>query len=164
MKAIFILVLFSAQIFPHNMFVNDHVSFEYGDTENKNKTSVLTETEVNSESAFLSAVAVNMNLANEKNTLQKTSSDIPGGYYLGQNSSQQTGLYANIYFSIPVKQHVRLVVLNMLGQEINQLISQNIDEGTYKINFDASEVVSGLYICRLETEKFMDSKRIMLVK
>lgn len=164
MKAIIILMIFSAQVFPHIMFVNDPVSSQYSDIESKTETADVTDTQTNSKSAIMSTFAMNMNLPNNKKSPEKTSTDTPGGYYLGQNSSKQAGPYADIYFSIPVKQHVKIVILNMLGQEIKQLISENIDEGTYKINFDASEIVSGLYVCRLETENFVDSKRMMLVK
>lgn len=169
MRSLIILALFSAQLFSiqlfsHIMFVNDPSDTEFSRVEGRNLYGNVTESGINGKFAVLASFTLNTNSSEEISALEKTSSVIPVGYYLGQNSSRLAGSVTSIYFSIPLKQHVRLVVVNMLGQEITQLINDDVEEGTYKVNFDASKVVSGLYICRLETEKFVDSKRMTLVK
>ena len=96
--------------------------------------------------------------------LEQTSSTIPGGFYLGQNLPAYSGQVTNIYFSLPYSQHVKLVVFNMLGQEVDELISSDMKAGTYKFSYDGSKLTSGVYVYRLQSEGFTDSKKLLLVK
>lgn len=95
---------------------------------------------------------------------QQTSFTRPGGYYLGQKAPSTLDPETEIYFSIPGQQHVRLVILDMLGQEKEILINETVNAGTYKISIDGSEFASGIYVCRLESEVFSDSRKLLLIK
>ena len=96
--------------------------------------------------------------------LEQTSSTVPGGFYLGQNLPGYPGAVTNIYFSLPYSQHVKLVVLNMLGQEVDELISSDMKAGTYKFSYDGSNLASGVYVYRLQSVDYTDSKKMLLVK
>jgi len=59
---------------------------------------------------------------------------------------------------------VSLKVYDMLGKEIATLVNENLNPGTYKYNFDASALTSGIYFYKLESEGFQETKRMMLIK
>lgn len=164
MKAILIAVFFTAQLFSHVMFLNDVSGTTYGSIEGITETDYHSEYAPGKEYSSAPGFTMNGNVKKEEILLQRTSDDIPTGYYLGQNSANQSDKSTNIYFSIPGQQHVRLIIMNMLGQEIMELINSDLNAGTYKLNFDAAGVSSGLYVYRFETEGFFDSKKMMLVK
>ena len=164
MKTFIVIALFSSQLFSHVLFVSDPNNSEYGRVEAINEPDHQTEEYLNNEYSASNGFTMNANLKREDNLLQKTSSGVPNGYYLGQNSTDQFNSATNIYFSIPGKQHVRLVILNMLGQEILQLINNELTSGTYKLNFDAAGISSGLYVYKFEAGSFAESKKMMIVK
>jgi Secretion system C-terminal sorting domain len=75
----------------------------------------------------------------------------------------------NITFSIPQNSNVRLDVFNSLGQLVKTLIDQNYASGNYTTIWNArdnfgNKVNSGVYIYRLSTKNYVDSKRMVLMK
>jgi len=56
-----------------------------------------------------------------------------------------------IKFSIPENLGVSWKIFYTLGQEVKTLINQNMESGLYTINFDASQLNSGIYFYRLDT-------------
>ena len=52
----------------------------------------------------------------------------------------------------------------MLGQTIQILVNEEKTAGTYDIKFNTENLAGGLYIYTLETEKFIDTKKMMLLK
>ncbi len=95
---------------------------------------------------------------------EQTSSTVPGGFYLGQNFPNPFNPVTNIYFSLPKQQRVKLVILNILGQQVDELINDDLGAGTYKLRFDASKLSSGVYVYRLQSEDYNDSRKMLLVK
>ena len=69
----------------------------------------------------------------------------------------------NITYTVPKKAKLMLAVYNILGQEVNRIVDEVKTSGHYTINFDASHLNSGIYICRLDTGMgFMTRKMIYL--
>ncbi|MEO8511960.1 MAG: T9SS type A sorting domain-containing protein [Ignavibacteria bacterium] len=101
---------------------------------------------------------------NTKARVIQTSTQPPSWFYLGQSSSGSAGSISELYFSIPEKLQVRITIIDMMGQEINEIINSNLSEGTYKISFDVSGLSSGVYTYRLQTEDYSEMKKMLLIK
>jgi hypothetical protein len=52
----------------------------------------------------------------------------------------------------------------VLGREVKILVNEHKNAGTYDINFDASNLASGVYLYRIEAGDFKDVKKMALVK
>ena len=89
---------------------------------------------------------------------------LPSKYELNQNYPNPFNPVTKINFAIPKKAYVSLKIYNMLGKEVAKLVSDTKDAGYYTIDFNASELSSGVYYYRLESEGFMDVKKMILVK
>jgi hypothetical protein len=96
--------------------------------------------------------------------LIQTSSEVPCGFYLGQNSPNPFNPVTNIYFSIPGRQHVKIAVMDVLGKEVSVPVNDEMEPGTYKAVFDASQLSSGVYFYELQTEVFREVKKMTVVK
>jgi len=59
---------------------------------------------------------------------------------------------------------VTLKVYDVLGNEIATLVNDEKTAGTYTINFNASELASGVYFYQLKADDFMDTKKLLLLK
>ena len=88
----------------------------------------------------------------------------PSTFTLEQNYPNPFNPSTTIRFSVPVETDVRLNVFNTLGQEVAQIINSRIKEGYHEVNFDAGSLTSGIYFYRLEADKFVDVKKMIIIK
>ena len=59
---------------------------------------------------------------------------------------------------------VRLNVYNALGQVIAEIVNERLKEGYHEVNFEATDLTSGIYFYRLEADKFVDVKKMIIIK
>ena len=96
--------------------------------------------------------------------VKTVSNEIPDDYSLSQNYPNPFNPKTNIDFSILEKEMVTLKVFNMLGVEVASLVDGFRNAGTYTVEFDGSDLSSGTYFYRIQTNDFIKVKRMMLVK
>jgi len=89
---------------------------------------------------------------------------IPDKFELNQNYPNPFNPTTNIKFSIPNAGAVKIVVFDAIGRQVKELVNGNYSAGSYKVDFDASGFSTGVYFYRLETDGFMDIKKMMLIK
>ncbi|MFH2031818.1 MAG: T9SS type A sorting domain-containing protein, partial [Bacteroidota bacterium] len=61
-------------------------------------------------------------------------------------------------------QHVQLIVYDILGNEVATLINKAQSPGDYEVAFDASNLVSGIYVYQIFVDDFTTSKKMILLK
>jgi len=88
----------------------------------------------------------------------------PLGYSLDQNYPNPFNPNTTIYYNIKENGLVQIKVFDMQGQEIAELVNSIQGSGSYKVNFDASNLPSGLYIYTITTNDFKQSKKMLLLK
>jgi hypothetical protein len=91
-------------------------------------------------------------------------SNVPSSYSLSQNYPNPFNPVTKIAFSLPKNSDVKLVVFDILGREVATLVNDYRTAGTHSIEFNASNLASGVYLYRIEAGDFKDVKRMMLVK
>jgi hypothetical protein len=89
---------------------------------------------------------------------------IPSTFALHQNYPNPFNPSTTISYDLPVRARVKLVIYNLLGQEVATLVNGEQEPGRYNVKFDASGLPSGIYFYRLEADKFVDVKKMILVK
>ncbi|MCB0751850.1 MAG: T9SS type A sorting domain-containing protein [Ignavibacteriae bacterium] len=60
--------------------------------------------------------------------------------------------------------NLTLKVYDVLGREIKTLLNEAKKPGTYEVQFDASELSSGIYFYTLKTGSFYSTKKMLLIK
>jgi predicted GH43/DUF377 family glycosyl hydrolase len=89
---------------------------------------------------------------------------IPLSYLLHQNYPNPFNPSTTIEFDLPKTSEVSLKVFNILGEEVATLVSDRLSAGSYSYEWDASKLASGVYLYRLETEGFVQTKKMILMK
>jgi len=89
---------------------------------------------------------------------------VPGSYYLKQNYPNPFNPITKISFGIPEKSKVRIAVYDVLGNRVSVLIESELTAGSYDVDWDAGEQASGVYFYKIETEKYTETKKMLLVK
>ncbi len=88
----------------------------------------------------------------------------PTGFELKQNFPNPFNPMTVISYQIPVSGDVSLKVYDMLGREVATLVDSRQSAGTYQVEFDASRLASGVYLYRLITGEFVQTRQMVLVK
>jgi hypothetical protein len=69
-----------------------------------------------------------------------------------------------IYYNLPISGNVRIEIYNSTGQMIKELVNEFKHEGNYIAEFDGSDLSSGIYFYKIQTDKFTRTKRMILLK
>ncbi|MBK8553832.1 MAG: T9SS type A sorting domain-containing protein [Ignavibacteria bacterium] len=93
-----------------------------------------------------------------------TSSSIPSQFELSQNYPNPFNPSTTIKFALPVAGDVSLKVYDRLGKEVAELADGFRNAGTYEINFDASQLSSGIYFYKLSANGMINTKKMTLIK
>jgi hypothetical protein len=95
----------------------------------------------------------------------ENTSQLPVKYDLSQNYPNPFNPSTRINYSIPFEGNVTLKIYDILGREVRTLISNELKSaGQYTINFDASNLPTGIYLYRLQAGDFVQVKKMMLLK
>lgn len=89
---------------------------------------------------------------------------IPTNYSLNQNYPNPFNPSTKISYSIPKQGHVNLIVYDILGQKVATLVDEVQSTGNYIIEFNASNLASGIYFYRLSTNDYTNVKKMILIK
>jgi hypothetical protein len=95
----------------------------------------------------------------------------PFTYGLEQNFPNPFNPFTLIKYSVPENGFVKLSVYNLVGEEVNVLVSGQVDAGFYETEFDATALPSGIYFYRLQVYpanggagSFVETKKMVLMK
>ena len=107
----------------------------------------------------------------EPATLNKTFNEIkiadnalPTEFLLGDNYPNPFNPTTKISFSLPQKSQVKLKVFDVLGREIQILADGIYEAGKYEVEFNATNLPSGVYFYNLTTGSNSITKKMLLMK
>jgi len=112
--------------------------------------------------------------------IQNISSEIPSKYSLSQNYPNPFNPITKIKFdvasnlsfpNVPIgrrldwaRNPVTIKVYDVMGREIQTLVNEKLQAGSYETTFDGSGLTSGVYFYRLMTDNFTETKRMLMLK
>jgi PKD repeat protein len=96
--------------------------------------------------------------------ISQISSTLPVNFKLFDSYPNPFNPETIIKFDVPKTQLIGLKVFDVMGKEIAVLLNENLTPGTYQYSWNASEFSSGVYYLRMETNGFMDTKKLLLIK
>ncbi|MCH8305801.1 MAG: T9SS type A sorting domain-containing protein [Candidatus Marinimicrobia bacterium] len=83
---------------------------------------------------------------------------------LKQNYPNPFNPVTNISYSIPRDSKVSLIIYNLRGQKVAQLVNSNERAGNYKVTWNASDVSSGIYFYRLQAGDYIKTRKMVYLK
>jgi len=89
---------------------------------------------------------------------------LPTKFELFQNYPNPFNPSTYISFALPKQSQVKLVVYNLLGQEVAEIINATMEAGVHNVVFDASSLASGTYIYRIVTTEYTEVKKMILMR
>jgi hypothetical protein len=89
---------------------------------------------------------------------------LPNKFSLEQNYPNPFNPVTNIKFLLPEKSNVVIRIFNSLGQEVSTLVNNEFEAGVHNIEFDANNLTSGVYYYKMETSKFNQIRKMVVIK
>jgi hypothetical protein len=97
-------------------------------------------------------------------SVRNISTNIPGNYFLYQNYPNPFNPTTIIKYQIQKSNFVELKVFDILGKSIASLVNEKQSPGTYEVQFNASNLPSGIYFYKLIAGDFVQIKKMVLLK
>ena len=88
----------------------------------------------------------------------------PNEFYLVQNYPNPFNPSTTISWQSPVGSHQTLKVYDVLGNEVATLVDEYREAGRYEVEFNAENLSSGIYLYKLSTGSFTETKKMTLIK
>ncbi|MFZ2866177.1 MAG: T9SS type A sorting domain-containing protein [Ignavibacteriaceae bacterium] len=89
---------------------------------------------------------------------------LPAEFSVKQNYPNPFNPVTSIQYTIASKQFVTLKVYDILGNEVAKLVDEFKPAGSYEVNFDASGLSSGVYFYKITSGKFIETRKMLLMK
>jgi len=90
--------------------------------------------------------------------------EIPTNFYLNQNYPNPFNPSTKIRYSVPQSSNVVIKVFDILGNEIETLVDEHKQTGTYELTWYAENLPSGVYFYQLKADSFVETKKMVLLK
>jgi hypothetical protein len=108
---------------------------------------------------------ISQEFATEDNeTTSPNETTVSTEFALEQNFPNPFNPATTISFSIPFSEFTTLKIFDILGNEIVTLVNEEKQAGSYLVEFNASNLASGMYIYRLQAGSFTETKKMVLMK
>jgi hypothetical protein len=88
----------------------------------------------------------------------------PKGYRLDQNYPNPFNPTTTIVLSVPRRSTVSVKVFDLLGRELETLISGQLEAGKFSVQWNAQQASSGVYFYKLQADGYVETKRMLLMK
>jgi len=95
----------------------------------------------------------------------KTSGEgLPANFKLYPNYPNPFNPSTKIKFDIQKSSFTNITVFDILGKEVSTLVNEQLKSGSYEVNFDGTNLPSGVYFYRIESGTFTENKKMILLK
>ena len=85
-------------------------------------------------------------------------------FSLYQNYPNPFNPETTIQYEIPKESYVKIIVYDILGREVEELVNEEKPAGRYKVEFNASNLSSGIYLYTLNVGSFVETRKLILLK
>jgi hypothetical protein len=97
-------------------------------------------------------------------SVETLSFEIPLEYRLEQNFPNPFNPATTIRFALRARGEVTVRIFDLLGREITTLLKEELPAGVHQVVFDAQTLPSGVYLYRIQTDGFCQTRKLLLVK
>jgi photosystem II stability/assembly factor-like uncharacterized protein len=95
---------------------------------------------------------------------REVSDGLPERFALEQNYPNPFNPSTTISFALPSRSFVSLKVFDALGRTVGVLFSEELPAGMYSPQWDATDLATGMYFCRLQTGSYIETKKLVLLR
>lgn len=88
----------------------------------------------------------------------------PSKFVLEQNFPNPFNPSTKISFTMPTESNVKIIVYNLIGQKVAEVVNSKFSAGNHSVDFNGSDLSSGIYLYKIEAANFTSTKKMQLIK
>ena len=101
--------------------------------------------------------------------VENEAASLPTQFALDQNYPNPFNPSTSIRFALPQQAQTSLVIYDILGREVRTLVNNTMNAGNYQVVWDGRnnvgvQAATGVYVYRIQSDKFVDVKKMLLLK
>lgn len=96
--------------------------------------------------------------------VEPISNNVPQKFSLAQNHPNPFNPKTLIIYELPEQGFVKLVIYDVMGREIQTLVNEKQQAGSYKADWDGTNFASGIYFYKITIGTFEQTKKMVLIK
>jgi len=96
--------------------------------------------------------------------INQTGNEIPSTFSLYQNYPNPFNPTTTIKFAIPKSSSVKIAVFDVSGKEVDVILNETLQAGTYEIQWNGSKFSSGAYFYKISARDFSETKTMLMIK
>jgi hypothetical protein len=96
--------------------------------------------------------------------INQISSEIPGKFSLSQNYPNPFNPNTKIQFALPNSAFVKVIVYDALGKEVETIVNEQLNAGTFEAEWNAVNYPSGVYYYKLSAGDYSETKKMVLIR
>jgi len=100
----------------------------------------------------------------EVTAVEPMSAPVPVKCVVYQNAPNPFNRSTAIAFALPQAMHVTIDVYSLLGERVASVLSEDLPAGTYRTNWDATNIASGVYLYRLQAGSFRETRKLVVMR
>jgi hypothetical protein len=100
----------------------------------------------------------------ELTDIQPISNEVPNSFSLSQNYPNPFNPSTRIQFALPKSSFATLVIYDITGRELETIVGEQLNAGTYEADWNADKFSSGVYYYKLTAGRYTETKRMVLIK
>ena len=116
------------------------------------------------ENYWIDSANVNGNIFSNITDIKVNSEPIKKNYILNQNYPNPFNPITKIKYTISKRSLVTIKIFNVLGNEIATLVNEEKSIGNYNVDFDGTNLPSGVYFYRINAGDFLETRKMLLIK
>ena len=89
---------------------------------------------------------------------------MPNKYFIAQNYPNPFNPQTTITYGLQKQGKVEVAVFNILGEKFATLVDEVQPAGTHSVKWNGSAAASGVYLYRIQTDDFVQTKKMILIK
>lgn len=105
-----------------------------------------------------------LTITNQSIGINTISSKIPEEFLLKQNYPNPFNPITKIEFDIPENTFIKITIFDINGKEVQEVYNNMINAGSYEYIWDASLFPSGIYLCKMKTQNYNNTTKLVLIK
>ncbi len=100
------------------------------------------------------------------NAIQKNNiiAEVPKNFMLSQNYPNPFNPSTTIKYALPENEKVAIEIYDILGRKVAELVNGEVAAGYHEVEFNASNLASGIYLYRLSAGSFTQINKMLLMK
>jgi hypothetical protein len=96
--------------------------------------------------------------------IKNISTEVPSSFSLKQNYPNPFNPVTKVQFGIMKTENIRITVFDVSGKELEEIVNERMQPGTYEVEWSGEKFASGIYFYRMQAGDYVETRKMILIR